>query len=181
VILGTRGRASSEEALIRATAELLSNVGPNAVSVRAIAERAGVNHGLVHHYFGSKGGLIRAVLEVLASDSDAAIREHGLDAVLDPADDRVRMHVRVLVRVLLDDAVPPDYQAPFPIVDHLRRLSSEAPSVDEETARYRAMQTAALTAGWIIFEPWLLGSGDPQDVARARADLQPAITRLAAG
>ena len=53
-----RGRAASEDALVRAAADLFEDVGPHAVSVRAIAERAGVNHGLVHHYFGSKSGLV---------------------------------------------------------------------------------------------------------------------------
>lgn len=153
------------------------------MSVRGIAERAGVNHGLVHHYFGSKGGLIRAVLERLAEGSDAAIQERGLEAVLDPADNRVRLHVQVMVRVLIDGAVPPGYQARFPVVDYLGRMARESLGLDEATARLRGAQTAALAAGWILFEPWLLASGEfePHEALRAREELEPAVMRLAAG
>lgn len=153
------------------------------MSVRGIAERAGVNHGLVHHYFGSKGGLIRAVLERLSEGSESAIRERGLDAVLDATDNRVRLHVQVIVRVLMEGAVPPGYEVRFPAVDYLRRMARETLGHVDETARLRAAQTAALAAGWILFEPWLLASGEftPQEAMRAREELEPAVMRLAAG
>ena len=57
-----RKRTDAEEKLIAAAADLLGEVGPRAMSVRMVAERAGVNHGLVHHYFGSKEGLMRAAM-----------------------------------------------------------------------------------------------------------------------
>lgn len=178
-----RGRAASENALVIAAADLFEEVGPNAVSVRAIAERAGVNHGLVHHYFGSKAGLVQAVLERLADESAAAIRERGVDAVIDPADLRVRRHVRVLTRVVLDDAAPEGFQARFPIVAYLSGLGRETLGMDEGTAALRAAQAVALMVGWLILEPWLLASAglSPDSLEAARADLQPALIRLATG
>lgn len=178
-----RGRAASEQALVDAAASLFEEVGPNAVSVRAIAERAGVNHGLVHHYFGSKSGLVRAVLERLAEESAAAIRERGVDAVIDPEDGRVRRHVRVLARVVLDDAAPQEFQAQFPIVSYLSGLGRDTLGLDEETARLRASQVVALMVGWLILEPWLLASAGlgPEAAEGARAELQAAMVRLAAG
>ena len=178
-----RGRAASEDALMTAAADLFEEVGPNAVSVRAIAERAGVNHGLVHHYFGSKAGLVQAVLERLADESAAAIRERGVDAVIGSDDGRVRRHVRVLTRVVLDGAAPEGFQAQFPIVAYLSGLGRETLGMDDQTAGLRASQAVALMVGWLILEPWLLASAGlgPDALEAARADLQPALVRLATG
>lgn len=178
-----RGRAASEDALVTAAASLFEEVGPNAVSVRAIAERAGVNHGLVHHYFGSKAGLVQVVLERLADESAAAIRERGVEAVIDTEDGRVRRHVRVLTRVVLDDAAPAGFQARFPIVTYLSALGRDTLGMDDQTAALRASQAVALMVGWLILEPWLLNSAGlgPEALDEARADLQPALVRLATG
>ncbi len=178
-----KSRAASEQALISAAATLFEELGPNAVSVRAIAERAGVNHGLVHHYFGSKAGLVQAVLEQLADGSAAAIRERGLDAVIDPDDGRVRRHVRVLSRVVLDGAAPEGFQARFPIVAYLSSLGRDTLGLDDEASRMRASQVVALMVGWLILEPWLLASAGlgPEATEAARADLQSAMVRLATG
>jgi AcrR family transcriptional regulator len=178
-----RGRAASEHALVTAAAGLFEEVGPNAVSVRSIAESAGVNHGLVHHYFGSKAGLVQAVLEQLAEESAAAIRERGVDAVIDPDDGRVRRHVRVLTRVVLDDAAPEGFQAQFPIVAYLGSLGRDTLGLDDETSRLRASQVVALMVGWLILEPWLLASAGlgVESTEAARADLQAAMVRLATG
>ena len=57
-------RRESEEsrrsALIAATQELVAEGGPEAATVRAISERAGVTPGLIRHYFQSKDELTRA-------------------------------------------------------------------------------------------------------------------------
>ena len=47
------------EALIAAALELVSEGGPKAATVRAIADRAGVTAGLIRHYFNSKDELVR--------------------------------------------------------------------------------------------------------------------------
>src|ERR1035441_1400685 len=68
-------RAATESALIEAATQLFVRKNPGSVSVREIARVAGVNHGLVHHYFGSKQALVQAVLDHLATrarDSMAA-------------------------------------------------------------------------------------------------------------
>ncbi len=49
-----RGPDAVRNALIEATAKLCGERSPALVSVRDIAAEAGVNHGQVHHYFGSK-------------------------------------------------------------------------------------------------------------------------------
>ena len=56
-----QGREEVIAALIEAAAERFASDGIGAVSVRQIAEAAGVNHGLVHRHFGSKDELARRV------------------------------------------------------------------------------------------------------------------------
>jgi AcrR family transcriptional regulator len=50
-------------ALLDAAETLLIDVGQTGVTVRALAERAGVNQGLVHYYFGSMEELLLQTLE----------------------------------------------------------------------------------------------------------------------
>jgi AcrR family transcriptional regulator len=57
-------RGQSTRALLLASAgELLSQEGYAATSMRAVADRAGARLSLVHYHFGSKRGLLLAVLE----------------------------------------------------------------------------------------------------------------------
>ena len=58
-----RGRGAATEALIDAARELFAERGPAAVSLRDVARRAGVNHGLIHHYIGSRDDLLRLVFD----------------------------------------------------------------------------------------------------------------------
>ncbi len=74
-------RRESEEnrrsALIAATQELVAEGGPEAATVRAIAERAGVTPGLIRHYFQSKDELNRAAYRALMDGMTAK----GSDAI----------------------------------------------------------------------------------------------------
>jgi TetR/AcrR family transcriptional regulator len=56
-------RAGAEEALLDAAERLLVDVGYARITTRRIAEEAGVNHGLVHYYFGSNENLLVHALE----------------------------------------------------------------------------------------------------------------------
>jgi AcrR family transcriptional regulator len=59
----TSARAAAEEALFDAAERLLAEVGYAGVTTRRLAEEAGVNHGLVHYYFGSNENLLVQMLE----------------------------------------------------------------------------------------------------------------------
>ena len=61
-ILGT-ARETSEAVLLDATERLLVERGHGGITTRRVAEAAGVNHGLVHYYFGSMENLLARVLE----------------------------------------------------------------------------------------------------------------------
>jgi AcrR family transcriptional regulator len=61
--LKTTARSAAEEALLDAAERLLVDVGYAGVTTRRLAEEAGVNHGLVHYYFGSIENVLVRTLE----------------------------------------------------------------------------------------------------------------------
>ena len=61
-----RGRKNVEKKLIDSAAFLVGSVGPNQLTIRDIADHAGVNHAQIHHYFGGKKGLLIATYKQLA-------------------------------------------------------------------------------------------------------------------
>lgn len=65
------------EALITAALDLVASGGPQAATVRAIADRAGVSPGLIRHYFASKDDLTREayrhLMDRMTQDTAAAL------------------------------------------------------------------------------------------------------------
>ena len=61
--MATPARADAEQALLDAAERMLVSVGHAAITTRTVAREAGVNHGLVHYYFGSLEQLLLRVLE----------------------------------------------------------------------------------------------------------------------
>src|SRR5215207_8541657 len=59
----TVARSAAEEALLDAAERLLVDVGHAGITTRGLAEEAGINHGLVHYYFGSNENLLVHALE----------------------------------------------------------------------------------------------------------------------
>src|SRR5262245_53861796 len=59
----TTARTHAEEALLDAAERLLADAGYAAITTRRLAEEAGVNHGLVHYYFGSIENVLVQALE----------------------------------------------------------------------------------------------------------------------
>jgi AcrR family transcriptional regulator len=59
----TSARSTAEDALLDAAERLLVEVGYAGITTRRLAEEAGINHGLVHYYFGSNENLLLRALE----------------------------------------------------------------------------------------------------------------------
>jgi AcrR family transcriptional regulator len=70
-----KARAGAEEALLDAAERLLIEVGHAGITTRRLAEEAGVNHGLVHYYFGSIENLLVRTLERFTARVVARQRE----------------------------------------------------------------------------------------------------------
>lgn len=86
---------SAEEALLDAAERLLVKVGYAAITTRRLAEEAGVNHGLVHYYFGSNEALFVRALERFTDRLVARQRE--LYTTPGPFVDKWRTAIRFLV------------------------------------------------------------------------------------
>ena len=114
-----RGAEAVRSALLAAATDLFADRGPSHVSVREIARAAGVNHGLVHHYFGSKDALLRAVLDELASESASEVAAWDGHSGLLEAEGAVGRHGRIVAHLLLDARNPADVQTTFPAIDAL--------------------------------------------------------------
>jgi AcrR family transcriptional regulator len=62
-VTATPARVEATDALLTAAEEMLVEVGYAGITTRKLAERAGVNHGLVHYYFGSMEDLLLRVVQ----------------------------------------------------------------------------------------------------------------------
>jgi AcrR family transcriptional regulator len=151
-----RGPQAVREALIEAAVDLFADKGD--ASVRAVASRAGVNHGLVHHYLGGKQGLRAAVLDRLSaaiygereSPDRGSLRDLGFAFLR--RTERDPRFVKLLARALLDGELPEQLQTKFRVVDRLRAAAS---SVDPELARAGIAEGLALSLGAMVFGPWI--------------------------
>jgi len=89
-------RNTSTKKLIEATLAIASEESAAAVTFESIAKRAGYSRGLAHNKFGSKKGLMKAVIDYLHEkrfDSPVTLvldNKSGLDALLTLADHHVR-------------------------------------------------------------------------------------------
>jgi AcrR family transcriptional regulator len=157
------GREAVSAALLDAAEAELAEVGVKAASVRRIAARAGVNHGLVHRHFGAKDQLVAAVLDRLASQVAGGLDHITAHDLLDPAGPFAR-HLRVLARAALDDVDLGGLQSSHPVADHLvARLGGNA------DARVAAARLMALAFGLHLFGPFIAEAtgADLADVARS--------------
>jgi AcrR family transcriptional regulator len=91
----TPARAAAEEALFDAAERLLVEVGYAGITTRRLAEEAGVNHGLVHYYFGSNENLLLQMLERFTARLIA--RQEALYASDAPFEDKWRTAMAHLV------------------------------------------------------------------------------------
>jgi AcrR family transcriptional regulator len=91
----TSSRSQAEEALLDAAERLLVDVGYAGITTRRLADEAGVNHGLVHYYFGSNENLLVRALERFTERLIA--RQRDLYAADMPFVEKWRTAMRYLV------------------------------------------------------------------------------------
>ncbi|HXV57926.1 MAG TPA: helix-turn-helix domain-containing protein [Gaiellaceae bacterium] len=127
-------RAAAETALLDAAERLLVDVGYAGITTRRLAEEAGVNHGLVHYYFGSMERLLLHVLERFTERLTARQREMYAADV--PFLEKWRQAMRYLVS---EDVV---YEK---IWLELQALSWNRPELQAEVARVNGEWRAVLT------------------------------------
>jgi len=165
------GRDAVVTAVLGAAGELFAERGPAATSIRDIAARSGVNHGLVYRHFGTKEQLVAAVLDHLSDEVAAAVDADPTAPTMDPAIER---HWRVLARSILDGYPVGQLQRRFPYVSGLVDRARPA-NADELDARIAAGNAVALQLGWRVFEPFLRAAAGLDELPDTR--LREAINR----
>ena len=147
----TSARSTAEEALLDAAERLLVEVGYARITTRGLAEEAGVNHGLVHYYFGSNENLLVRALERFTERLIARQRE------LYEAEGPFIEKWRTAIRYLLSEDVT--YEK---VWLELQALGWNHPELRERLARVNAEWRAVLTDAFK--EPHReLGIGMPLD------------------
>lgn len=145
------GREEVAAAILDAATDLFAERGPAATSIRDIASRSKVNHGLVFRHFGTKEQLVGAVLDHLGANLTDLLRSNAQADVLERALDR---QMRVMARTLLDGYPAAHLQQRFPNITTL--LDSVRPLHDNDTsARLAVANALALQFGWRLFAPIL--------------------------
>ena len=77
-----QGEAAGRRALLQSTITVVARSGLRALTYRAVANEAGVSHGLVRHHFGSRDQLIASALEFAVAES---LRETSMTDAAGPA------------------------------------------------------------------------------------------------
>lgn len=154
------GKEEVVAAVLRSAADLFAERGLAATSIRDIATRSRVNHGLIHRHFGSKDSLVAAVLDHLG--------QHLADLLAEKADgkkvaDAVDRQLRVLAYASLDGYPVGELQSRFPTMGVL--LDAVRPQHPSDlSARLAAAHTIALQLGWVLFGDFLRASTGLEDM-----------------
>lgn len=163
------GREEVAAAILEAATDLFAERGPAATSIRDIAARSKVNHGLVFRHFGTKEQLVGAVLDHLGADLTDLLHSGAPADVVERALDR---QMRVLARTLLDGYPAAQLQKRFPNVAEL--LDEVRPLHDNDTsARLAVANSLALQFGWRLFAPILRSATGIDEMTDA--ELQRAV------
>jgi len=150
-------------ALLDAATTRFAAHGPSAVSVRDVADAAGVNHGLVHRHFGSKRALLGAVLDRLAARVAAATA-----AGESPDEADLDAYWRVLARAILDGEDVSDLQHGYPTVTALLTAAAQD-GLDPSAARVATARAVALGLGARLFAPFIRSAVGLEDEEAATA------------
>ena len=147
----TTGRAHVENHLVAAAVELLADRTPASISGRQLASRAGVNYGLIHHYFGSASEVLAQASRQMRDQFYAA--ESGSGSMPDFFSMRdYPGYVRALTHVALDAklALEGDH---FPVVGALLDRYRSRYGEPGPSQRCRYLLVAAAQLAWSLFEP----------------------------
>ncbi|CCC66032.1 BCGM3439c [Mycobacterium tuberculosis variant bovis BCG str. Moreau RDJ] len=93
------GREEVAAAILQAATDLFAERGPAATSIRDIAARSKVNHGLVFRHFGTKDQLVGAVLDHLGTKLTRLLHSEAPADIIERALDRHGLVCRLAVSV----------------------------------------------------------------------------------
>ncbi|MEU7858114.1 TetR/AcrR family transcriptional regulator [Nonomuraea sp. NPDC049141] len=170
----------SRELILAAAAELFAEKGYRQTTFIDVAQRSGISRGSIPWHFGSKEGLLLAVLErsvAMVRDSLAELPESKLEELHLAAGAMFALPTTKLFVTLLVEALEPDspirgryVEIHDTLREHCRRWLERLPLPPGVSAE--ALAVAIIGAGIGIHQQWLL--------APERVDAQQALAALSA-
>lgn len=125
--------------LLEAARRLLARSGYSSLTVEAIGLEAGENKALIRYYFGSKAGLLVALVDGLVSDTIWHARQRL--SALSTREDRARLVVETLDAILEDEQ---SYRLLYDLLPRLLENPTMAKRLAELYRTYRDLNTQAL-------------------------------------
>ncbi len=168
--------------ILKAARKLFAAQGILAVSVRDVAKEAGVTHGLVHHYFGTKEQLTEEVIRREVTFGGEVLLSNPIDASADSLE-----VMRQVLRMFLTEAnssamllaraeltgfepekmMPEDHPTALRIMaQRFAELQEQMkPDVPHKDPALVSVFLGAAVFGLITMHPWLMAAADlrPED------------------
>ena len=161
------GKDAVSAALVEAAIELIVNEGTH-VSVRQVAAAAGVNHGLVHTYFGSKEALLAAAFDEINRRASADLDAAGFPPV-DLARRRGGELGKAIARMRLDEMG--DSFSSHPVTSSWRdALAATRPDLDSDEIDTMVVTASTLALGWAVFGDQLCDTAGLEGDRRAEME-----------
>jgi AcrR family transcriptional regulator len=187
-----RGRAAAVEALVESAQRLIAERGPAGVSLREVADDAGVNFGLVYQYIGTKEQLLAEVYSRAAAGAAEQLQaaEHlddAVDLLMQRGDGTV---ARLIAWAALEQQENPgrgDLFGSSPALAALATLAERDAAagggeMPREQAQVLAALTMAIALGWRLFGPIAVSAADldPSQIDRYSETARALLRRFAA-
>ena len=141
--------------ILEAAKKILSERGYAKLTLQAVEEESGEYRALVAYYFGSKQGLVDAIIESLMDAEDEALREH-LEGIEEP-EERVRTLIDEQRQISADWR---GFRAFYELLPHIMRDDRLREDLAVDYAKSRELDRQTLAAG---------GRGGDQDLGKLAA------------
>ncbi|MGD0067794.1 MAG: TetR family transcriptional regulator [Streptosporangiaceae bacterium] len=173
-------RRRTEARILDAATQLFLAAGYERTTIRAVASAAGVDAGLVMHYFGSKQGLFRRVIDAAPVPEVSRTPEQATEQILATLADRLASEPAASLTLLRSMLTNPE--AASVISEGMTRYQTQiAQAIPAGDASLRAAIISAIILGVTVSRHLIksdeLATADPAQVISL---LRPGMTSLAA-
>ena len=141
--------------ILEAAKKILSERGHAKLTLQGVEEESGEYRALVAYYFGSKQGLVDAIIDSLMDAEDEALREH-LEGIEEP-EERVRTLIDEQRQISADWR---GFRAFYELLPHIMRDDRLREDLAADYAKSRELDRQTLAAG---------GRGGDQDLGKLAA------------
>jgi AcrR family transcriptional regulator len=173
-------RRRTEARILDAATQVFFSAGYERATIRAVASAAGVDAGLVMHYFGSKQELFRRVIDAAPVPEVSGAPGQAAEQILASIADRLASEPTASLTLLRSMLTNPE-AASLASVAAARYEAQIAQAIPADDASLRAAIIAAITLGVMVSRHLIksdeLATADPAQVISL---LRPCLISLAA-